>query len=45
VDPPEASALQAILHVHETPRRDNLSRESNDNMARTAPIFPFNAGD
>jgi hypothetical protein len=45
VDPPEASALQAILHVHETPRRDNLSRETNDAMARTAPVFPFSAGD
>jgi hypothetical protein len=43
VDPPEASALQAILHVHETPQRHNLSRENNDNMAGTAPVFPFHA--
>jgi hypothetical protein len=43
VDPPEASSLQAILHVHETPRTDNLSREQGsreDTMAATAPIFP-----
>lgn len=43
VDHPEASALQAILHVHETPRTDNYSttRESSDTRAGTAPIFPF----
>jgi hypothetical protein len=43
VDPPEASALQAILHVHETPQRHNRSREPNDTMVRTAPDFPFPA--
>jgi hypothetical protein len=55
VDPPETSALQAILHVHETPRTDNLSREnrhidgsreeSADTMAGTAPVFPFHTRD
>jgi hypothetical protein len=45
VDAPETSALEAILNVHGTPRTDNRSEreETADNMAATAPIFPFHA--
>jgi hypothetical protein len=46
-DPPETSALQAILHVHGTPRTNNLSRDyigvasssPEDPRMGTAPVF------
>jgi hypothetical protein len=40
VDPPETSALQAILDVHGTPRTDNLSNANANTTIVTAPVFP-----